>query len=88
MRVEYHPFFAEDIKRFEAQYLRISPRLALRFRAEIDKAIDQIKESPLSAGHFVNTGKKVVTEIEDEIYVISPFSFFMALPMIFCILGR
>jgi hypothetical protein len=63
MRVEYHPLFAEDIKGFETQYSQISSQLALRFRAEIDKAIDKFKDSPLSAGHFVNTGQMVVAQI-------------------------
>ncbi len=46
MRIVYHPEFPQDIKRFEAQYREISDRLALRFRAEVDEAIERIKSSP------------------------------------------
>jgi len=63
MRVSYHPDFPKDIKRFEAQYLEVSERLALRFRAVVDEAIKQIKASPTSAGHFVNTGSRIVKEV-------------------------
>jgi hypothetical protein len=63
MRVSYHPGFPKDIKRFEAQYQGVSERLALRFRAAVDEAIDQIKTSPASAGHFVNTGSRIVKEV-------------------------
>jgi hypothetical protein len=63
MRVAYHPGFPKDIKRFEAQYLEVSERLALRFRAAVDDAIEQIKASPASAGHFVNTGSRIVKEV-------------------------
>ena len=63
MRVSYHPGFPKDIKRFEAQYLEVSERLALRFRAAVDDAIEQIKTSPASAGHFVNTGSRIVREV-------------------------
>ena len=63
MRVSYHPGFPKDIKRFEAQYLEVSERLALRFRAAVDDAIEQIKAAPTSAGHFVNTGSRIVKEV-------------------------
>jgi hypothetical protein len=63
MRVSYHPDFPGDIKRFEAQYLEVSERLASRFRAAVDDAIEQIKTSPTSAGHFVNTGSRIVKEV-------------------------
>ena len=63
MRVAYHPDFPKDIKRFEAQYLAVSERLALRFRAAVDDAIELIKASPASAGHFVNTGSRIVKEV-------------------------
>jgi len=45
MRVVYHPEFPQDIKRFEAQYGEISDRLASRFRAEVDDAIERIKNT-------------------------------------------
>ncbi len=63
MRVSYHPDFPKDIKRFEAQYREISERLALRFRAAVEDGIERIKASPESAGHFVNTGSRVVKEV-------------------------
>jgi len=50
MRVVYHPDFPRDIKQFEKQYRDISERLALRFRIEVDDAIEHIKTSPGSAG--------------------------------------
>ena len=63
MRVVYHPDFPQDIRRFERQYLDISERLALRFRAAVEKAINAIKASPGSAGHFVSTGSAIVKEV-------------------------
>jgi hypothetical protein len=63
MRVSYHPDFPKEITRFQAQYSEISERLALRFRVEVDSAIENIKSSPISAGHFLNTGSKVVREV-------------------------
>jgi len=63
MRVVYHPDFPRDIKQFEKQYRDISERLALRFRIEVDDAIEHIKTSPGSAGHFLNTGSKIVKEV-------------------------
>ena len=63
MRVLYHPDFPQDIKRFERQYRDVSKRLALRFRAAVEKAICAIKASPGSAGHFVNTGSTIVKEV-------------------------
>src|SRR5215472_2121021 len=55
MRVIFHPEFSPDIRRFEAQYLQISDGLASRFRSEVLHAIDAIKLSPTSAGHFLTT---------------------------------
>jgi len=75
MRVSYHPDFPKDIKRFEAQYREVSSRLALRFRAEVDKAIEQIKSAPCSAGHFVNTGSQIVKEVRGR--NLSSFPFFI-----------
>jgi hypothetical protein len=53
MRVVFHPDFPKDIKASESQYREVSERLALRFRAEIDEAIAQIKARPSAAGHCV-----------------------------------
>jgi hypothetical protein len=55
MRVIFHPEFSPDIRRFEAQYLQISDGLAARYRSEVLQAIDAIKLSPTSAGHFLTT---------------------------------
>jgi hypothetical protein len=50
MRVSYHPEFPQQIKKYEAQYLQISPSLGLRFRSEIHQSIQRNKSSPGSAG--------------------------------------
>jgi hypothetical protein len=63
MTVLYHPDFPQDIKKFEVQYREISARLGLRFRAEVKDGINHIKASPTSAGHFLNTGSKIVKEV-------------------------
>jgi hypothetical protein len=55
MRVIFHPEFSPEIRRFEAQYAEISEGLAARFRQEVLQAIDAIKRSPTSAGHFLTT---------------------------------
>lgn len=55
MRVTFHPEFSPDIRRFEAQYSRISVGLAARFRNEVLQAIEAVKRSPTSAGHFLAT---------------------------------
>ena len=73
MIVSYHPDFPKDIKRFEAQYREVSERLGLRFRAEVDQAIERIKASPSSAGHFLNTGSHVVKEVRRRNLVSFPF---------------
>ena len=75
MRIVHHPEFPKDIKRFEAQYREISDRLAQRFRAEVDDAIERIKTSPISAGHFLNTGSKIVKEVRRR--NLSAFPFFV-----------
>ena len=75
MRVSYHPDFPRDIKKFEAQYREISRPLAVRFRVEVDKAIEKIKDSPMSAGHFVDTGSQVIREVRRR--NLSTFPFFI-----------
>jgi hypothetical protein len=75
MKVVYHPDFPKDIKRFEAQYLEVSKPLALRFRSAVDNAITRVKASPGSAGHFVNTGSRVVKEVRR--CNLSSFPFFI-----------
>lgn len=63
MRVVYHPDFPSEIKKFAAQYRQISERLGLRFHKEVDDAIKRITTSPSAAGHFLNTGSEVVSEV-------------------------
>ena len=63
MNVRYHPEFPEDVLRFAAQYGEISPRLESRFRAEVDDALARIKAGPTDAGHFLNTGSTIVTDV-------------------------
>lgn len=62
MTIRYHPDFPNDIQRFAAEYRRISARLAERFRGEVEAAVAAVKTSPQSAGHFLNTGSRVVRE--------------------------
>jgi len=73
MRVVFHPDFPKDIKASESQYREVSERLALRFRAEIDEAIAQIKARPSAVGHFLNTGSKIVKEVRRRNLVTFPF---------------
>ena len=63
MNVRYHPEFPGDVLRFAAQYGEISSRLELRFRAEVDDALARIKSGPTDAGHFLNTGSSIVTDV-------------------------
>ena len=63
MNIRYHPEFPGDVLRFAGEYGEISPRLELRFRAEVDDAIARIKSGPTDAGHFVNTGSVIVTDV-------------------------
>lgn len=63
MRVLFHPEFPGDIRRFEAEYFRISEGLAIRFRNEVGEAVNAIKSSPTSAGHFLNRGSSIVREL-------------------------
>ena len=55
MRVTYHPDFPNDIRKFEADYKAISDGLAARFRSELEDALNAIKASPQSAGHFLQS---------------------------------
>jgi hypothetical protein len=63
MRVIFHPEFAADVRRFEAEYFQVSEGLAVRFRNEVDQALDAIKSSPTRAGHFLNISSSVVSEL-------------------------
>jgi len=73
MRVLFHPEFPKDIRRFEAEYARISDGLAERFRQEIDAAVDAIESSPGSAGHFLNLGSSIVPELRRRNLRAFPF---------------
>ena len=73
MKVLFHPEFPRDQRKFQADYAVISVGLGDRFRMEIDKAIEAIKASPSAAGHFVNTGSAIVTEIRRRNLQAFPF---------------
>jgi hypothetical protein len=60
MRVLFHPDFPKDVRRFGADYAAVSPGLAARFRQEVDLAVEAVRTSPASAGHFLNLGSVVV----------------------------
>ena len=75
MTVLYHPDFARDIRRFAAEYEQVSPGLATRFRREVDEALESIKGAPQAAGHFLQTGSKVVREFRRR--NLRAFSFFV-----------
>jgi len=59
--VLYHPDVPRNIRRFAAEYRRISEGLAARFRTEVDAALEAVKLAPQAAGHFLHTGTRVVT---------------------------
>jgi hypothetical protein len=63
MRVLFHPEFPNDVRRFEAEYSRISSGLATRFRNELADAVEGIKSSSASAGHFLNISSKILPEL-------------------------
>src|SRR6185369_16671364 len=63
MRVLFHPEFPKDVRRCQAEYSSISAGLGSRFRKDVDAAVDGVKSSPMSAGHFLNLGSKVVPEL-------------------------
>lgn len=54
MTAVFHPEFPHDIRKFEAEYARISVGLGNRFRSEVDDAIENIKQVPERAGHFLS----------------------------------
>lgn len=73
MKVSYHPEFAQDVVRFAEQYGGISPKLEARFRMEVDDALARIKAGPTAAGHFLNTGSAVVTDVRRRNLVSFPY---------------
>jgi hypothetical protein len=58
MKVVFHPEFPKDVR---------------RFRREIDSAVDAIKSSPTSAGHFLNLGSAVVPDLRRRNLKAFPF---------------
>ncbi len=62
MRVLYHPEFPKDIRKFEAEYGRVSAGLAARFRQEVDDALAAIQTAPQAAAHYVQLDSRVVRE--------------------------
>ena len=60
---------------FEAQHRKVSQWLALRFREDVDNAVEHSKASPSSAGHFLNTGSQIVKEVRRR--NLSSFPFFI-----------
>jgi hypothetical protein len=73
IRVRFHPAFPNDVRRFTTGYARISPSLGKRFRDEIDAAMEAIKISASQAGHFLNLGSQVVTELRRRNLRAFPF---------------
>ena len=73
MNVQYHPEFAQDVLRFAGKYGEISPRLEARFRMEVDDALAGIKVQPTAAGHFLNTGSVIITDVRRRNLVSFPY---------------
>jgi hypothetical protein len=73
MTVRYHPAFAQDIRRLEADYQTVSVGLAARFRSEVDEALALVQTDPLRAGHFLRTGSSVVKEYRRRNLCAFPF---------------
>lgn len=77
MRVSYHPEFPADVRRFQTSYNEVSGQLGKRFRKEVDEAIEAIKASPTSAGHYLNLGSEIARQIRRR--NLKTFPFFRAL---------
>jgi len=73
MKVVFHPEFPKDVRKFEGDYAQISEGLSQRFRCEIDSAVDAIKSSPTSAGHFLNLGSAIVPDLRRRSLKAFPF---------------
>ena len=73
MKVFFHPEFPNDVRKFERDYANISDGLAARFRQEINKAVEEIKSSPSSAGHYINSGSEIVRELRRRNLRAFPF---------------
>jgi hypothetical protein len=73
MTILYHPEFARDIQRFEGKYAEVSPKLASRFRQDIDGALSSVKANPTGAGHYINTGSLILREVRRRNLEVFPF---------------
>ena len=73
MRVFFHPEFPKDVRKFATEYAQVSDGLAERFRQEVDAAVDAIKSAPRGAGHFLQVGSSVVTELRRKNLRAFPF---------------
>jgi len=80
VRVLFHPEFPQDQRRIQADYAEISEGLAIRFRQEIDDAIEAIKASPDGAGHFLNAGFVIRREYRRRNLRVFPFFILYGLP--------
>jgi len=73
MRGLYHPEFPNDVRKFEKEYSAISVGLATRFPNELDQAIEAIKSSPLSAGHFLDVQESIEKRFRRRNFRSFPF---------------
>ena len=73
MKIHVHPEFPKDIKKFEAEYAAVSDTLARRFRNEVNTSVAAIKAAPEAAGHYVNTGSRIVREFRRRNLRVFPF---------------
>jgi len=73
MRVLFHPEFPQDVCRYAEAYSEISSGLTERFRDEIGHAIEAVKLSPTSAGHYLNLGSAIVPELRRRNLHAFPF---------------
>ena len=73
MRVLFHQVHAGCLPLRVITYFEISPGLAARFQKEVDAAIEAVKLSPSSAGHYLNIGSKIVPELRRRNLRAFPF---------------
>jgi hypothetical protein len=75
MRALFHPEFPRDIRRYADTYNEISPGLAIRFRNEIENAVEAIKLAPTAAGHYLNLVPRLCPSYAAEIFRLFPSLF-------------
>ena len=63
MKVLFHPEFPKDVRRFAGGYREISTGLEDRFRIEVNEAIAMVKASPTGAGHYLQSGSAIITDV-------------------------